>query len=466
MGLFSRLTSAFSRQETAVVPTASKRELYAGKVGQESLSDQFNRIGGSLTPQMVSAIIVQADTGDQSRLVDLANESRQKDCTLHSVLQTRELALNGLEWSVEPADQNRRRSKKVAEFCAEALRGCDTFGRAIQDLQGAVYYGHSTEETIWSKAGRFTIPVRFDHIHPRRFEFRHTDGRLCLKGNNGLGPRPTDLLVDQPFGKFIQHQPRVNGDVPAREGLSRVLMWAALFRNWDIRSWMQLGEIGWQPTRIGYYKKGADDRDIEALYAVLRKLTAAGWAGLPDTTEVKIEWPKNPGSGSTHRELADFMAAEMAKAVLGQTLTTEAGDKGARSLGDVHDRVRRDVLEADARSVELTLDRFVITPIVRMNFGANEPVPHFKFATAETANVESFAKAMSDMAPIARIGAAWARKQIGAPEPVDGEELLGQWIDIPIDEKTGMPAEPKAPEQKDLEDDDGADSSDDSGEQA
>lgn len=448
MGLFSRLTSAFTRREPVAVQNVSRRELAAARVGQESLSMQFQRIGGNLTPQMVSSIIVQADSGDQSRLVDLANESRQKDCTLHSVLQTRELALNGLEWQLVPADEGKRRSRKVAEFCEDALRSCDTFTRALEDLQGAVYYGHSVDEVMWGRDGRFTVPAEFSHIQPRRFEFRQADGRLCLLPRNGLGNNSVDLIADQTPGKFIQHQPRINGDVPAREGLSRVLMWAALFRNWDVRSWMQLGEIGWQPTRIGYYKKGANSEDIEALYAVLRKLTAAGWAGLPDTTEVKIEWPKNPGTGSTHRELADFLAAEMAKAVLGQTLTTEAGDKGARSLGDVHDRVRRDVLEADARAIEFTINRFLIGPMVRMNFGAGEAPARFKFITAETANVESFCNAMAKLAPVARIPAAWAREQIGAPEPDDDDELLGPWSDIPIDEKTGMPTVPKESPQQ------------------
>jgi len=447
MGLFSRLTSAFRREDSAIVQAASRRDLAAGRVGEESLSMQFQRIGGNLTPQMVSSIIVQADSGDQSRLVDLSNEARQKDCTLHSVLQTRELSLNSLEWQVNTAEESRRKSRKVAEFCEEALKACDSFGRALQDLQGGPYYGHSTDEVLWIKDGRNVIPGEFAHIHQRRFEFRQSDGRLCLSGCNGLGDFPVDLIVDQPAGKFIQHQPRINGDVPAREGLSRVLMWVALFRNWDIRDWMQLAEMGWKPTRLGKYKKGADSKDIDALYAVLARLTSSAWAGLPDTTEVLIEWPKGNAVGSTHKELADFLGAEMAKAVLGQTLTTDSGEKGARSLGDVHDRVRRDILESDARAIEQTINRQLIGPMVRMNFGNAEVPPEFKFVTAETANVESFANAMAKLAPVARIPAAWAREQIGAPEPDDNDELLGPWSDVPIDPKTGMPAEPEDSEE-------------------
>lgn len=450
MGLFSRLLGSFSREEK---PRALRRDLAVAHVGQEPLSMQFQRIGGNLTPAIVSSIIVQADGGDQSRLVDLENEARQKDCTLHSVLQTRELSLLALEWQINPREETRRKSVKVAEFCCEALEQCLSFSRALQDLQGAPYYGHATQEVLWGRDGRFVIPREFSHIQQRRFEFRQSDGRLCLSPNNGLGTQSVDLLRDVTPGKFVQHQPRINGDVPAREGLGRVLMWAALFRNWDIRDWMQLGEMGWKPTRLGVYKKGASDDDIDALYAVLQKLTSSGWAGLPDTTDVRIEWPKGNSIGDTHKSLANFLGDEMAKAVLGQTLTTSAGEKGARSLGDVHDRVRRDILEADARAIEQTINSQLIAPMVRMNFGANEEVPVFSFVTAETANIESFGKAMADLSPVLRLPAKWAREQIGAPEPDEDDELLGAWQDIPIDPETGMPADPKDPsDQKEPDD--------------
>src|SRR5262249_54993934 len=162
----------------------------------------------------------------------------------------------------------------------------------------------------------------------------------------------------------LQHQPRITGDVPCREGLVRVLMWAALFRNWDIRDWLALGELAWKPWRTGGYTRGASEEDIDALIAILDAMSSSGVAVYPkDTAEVKIEWPKNPpAGGGTHKELADFLGAEMSKAVLGQTLTTEQGSKGSQALGRVHDQVRKDIREADARSVAATIRRDLIAP--------------------------------------------------------------------------------------------------------
>jgi phage gp29-like protein len=439
MGMFSWL----SRRQVADPKAAVPKQLSKSAVGPLPLSIQFQRIGGNLTPQQVSSIIVAADVGDNRRLIDLSNEARQKDCHLHSVLQTRELSLNALEWQIVPADDGKRRSQKCAEMVEDALKNCATFSPSIEHLQGAPFHGYDVEEVLWIKDGRYIIPGEVCHIHQRRLGFHWEDGVLKLReGDLNLGLPTINLMTDFPAGKFIQHQPRINGDVQCREGLARVLVWAALFRNWDVRDWMQLGEMGWKPTRIGSYKRTANDEDIEALEEILSRLTTSGWATKPDDCEIQLEWPKGNGQQSTHKELADFMGAEMSKATLGQTLTTEAGKNGARSLGDVHDRVRRDILEADARAVANTINKCLIGPMCKMNFG-NEAPCIFKFVTAETVNVESFANAMDKLAPILKLKATWARSQIGADEPDEDDELVGTWSeDVPIDPETGLPLDP------------------------
>jgi len=71
-------------------------------------------------------------------------------------------------------------------------------------------------------------------------------------------------------------------------------------------------------------------------------IDANGWGPLCaeiDDNGKLIRFNISDGAKGVHKLLADFMGAEMAKAVLGQTLTVEAGQRGARSLGEVHDRV-------------------------------------------------------------------------------------------------------------------------------
>jgi hypothetical protein len=55
---------------------------------------------------------------------------------------------------------------------------------------------------------------------------------------------------------------------------------------------------------------------------------------------------------------------ELSKLINGQTLTTEPGDRGARSLGEIHDRVFDDITRADLAWVEQRLNQDVL-PLVR-----------------------------------------------------------------------------------------------------
>ena len=70
----------------------------AGRVlPDKSLSEQYQRIGGPLTPVGLSNVIREADTGNIRRLMELANEARQKDGHLSAVLSQGEETIAGLD---------------------------------------------------------------------------------------------------------------------------------------------------------------------------------------------------------------------------------------------------------------------------------------------------------------------------------------------------------------------------------
>ena len=49
--------------------------------------------------------------------------------------------------------------------------------------------------------------------------------------------------------------------------------------------------------------------------------------------------------------LVDRYNAEMSKAVLGNTLTTEASETGTQALGTIHNKVEQEIIEQDALSI-------------------------------------------------------------------------------------------------------------------
>ncbi len=402
----------------------------------QPIYNQFTRIGGSLTPTQVSLIIQEADTGNIYRLVDLANEARQKDCHLQALLGTRETALIGLRWAVDPVSTEKA-DIEVADFVKAALKAATGRGQEsrsfvdlIGHLSGAVFYGYSSSEIEWQKSGSQLTIAGFRNVSHRRFEYRQEDGKLVWRDqNSGLGSG-IDLQSTYP-DLFIQHQPRITGDVMAREGLVRVLMWAALFRNWAIADWLRLAELAWKPWRMGKYKPDASDEDISDLYNALEELTSNGVGVFSDRAEIEVEWPQRGRGGKPeHAELAEFVAAEMSKAVLGQTLTIEQGERGARSLGEVHDRVRKDIRELDAISVAGTVMRDIIEPLVRLNFGADVELPPFFFITDDTVDIGALSRAVEGLVRAGvKLKQDWVRDKFGAPDPEPDDDIcLGKEV--------------------------------------
>lgn len=439
-----------------------------GRVVQDqAIWDQFRRIGGSLTPQQVSAIMRSADGGHMEELVDLANDARQKDLTLQCVLGTRELAIQGLPWELHFPGRDRKSSKGSRQIglVQDVCRNHPDLPALIAHLTGAAFYGYSVSELEWERDGRYLVPGEIRNLSQRRFGFRDTDGRFVWRDQQ-TNWQDVDFQTLYPY-RFVVSQPRINGDVPCREGLVRPLMWAALFRNWTLADWLKLGEIAWKPWRVGTYEKTASNEDIDTLVAVLKSMSSSGVAVLPETTKVAIEWAKaNAGTNAGHAELFELIGREMSKGVLGQTLTTEQGRVGSQALGNVHNEVRKDIREADARHIASVLTWQFVSAIITLNFGRDAEVPHWRFLTEEAADIKVFSEGLGNLvAPSKGIGmkvsAAWARDRLGIPEPQDGEECLGVEIEVDtsnLDESQGDPA---TEEQVDDEDVGATDAEDD-----
>lgn len=422
---------------------------------------QHSRIGGALTPEDVSAILREADNGYMYRFADLANESRQKDCHLQAILGTREMAVAAMKPHVIPASKSKK-DRLVAEWCQEWLDG---MGSSIPDpkeddprdlrgllmhLQSANYFGYAVAETLFGKDGKYVVPIGAVPIAPRRFCFDLAHGRLHFWDVQGKVPYPgTDLMEAFP-GRFIQRFPQINLDVQAREGLARLLVWMALFRNWAIADWLKLAEIAWKPWRIATYatqqgpgKRDASKEDIAAAVKAVTQLTTNGVAVLPDTVEMVVEWAKRGGANAAHGELAAFLAAEMSKAVLGATLTVEQGRVGSNALGNVHNEVRHDIRDADAGSDAACLRRYLMAPAVRLNHGKNVAIPGLMLVADQTVDLAAFATAIKALVEAGLpIPAEWARDTAAIPHPKKGEETVGSVEWIPPDERPALPPPP------------------------
>lgn len=398
--------------------------LNGGVIGEMPLYRQVGRIGGSMTPQQVSIILREADIGRTKRLMDLGNASKQKDGHLQSILEQSEQSIAGMKWQlvIDEDEVSKRKEKQLKELDT-ALRNTPSFTRMLAHHAGSFFYSYSVTETYWAKDGGLLLPRHFETLPHRRFEFRQSDGRLTWADD---GMIPVDFREENP-GQFVVSQPRINGDVPHREGLIRVLIWAALFRNWTLTDWLRLGEAAWKPYAIATYDRSAHatQDDVDKLIEMMSKLYTSGRVAMPNTCDLEVSFPGSPGSGTpTHQSLFETMAREMSKVVLGQTETVQASASSGYAQASVHDDIRRELRNARAVQIAADITRDVVWPLVLWNYGASFPRVRFEFITQEPKDIVSFSTGVKNLVTTGvKVGQKWVRDEAGIPDPQDGEEL-------------------------------------------
>src|SRR4051812_7397981 len=112
MGVFDRIKSVLQPKVITTQVVLPER----------TLREQHHRIGGGLTPAEVSRIMVQADLGQPCLLVDLFNESRQKDGHLQGICNTRDIAVSLCDLDFVEAESPKRKDKKAIALCRRIIQ--------------------------------------------------------------------------------------------------------------------------------------------------------------------------------------------------------------------------------------------------------------------------------------------------------------------------------------------------------
>lgn len=206
----------------------------------------------------------------------------------------------------------------------------------------------------------------------------------------------------------------------------------------DYAQWL---EIFGMPQRVGKYSS-YDPQSRIILEQAMQRAGSAPWMVIPKETEV--ETVNNTGNGSSGSSFNEFRQAcneEMLISILGQTLTTIAGTKGARSLGDVHKEVEASINQSDLRFVERVLNTYLI-PLFE-NHGIKALGGRFIFPSAkENLSVSE----VISLSQLIDIPSSFIRDKYGIPAPTDNEEVVKSKTDA-VKKET----EPATKEKKDKE---------------
>lgn len=109
------------------------------------------------------------------------------------------------------------------------------------------------------------------------------------------------------------------------------------------------------PQRIGKYNT-YDPESRKLLEEAFDKAGSAPYVVIPKEADVETK-EGGTGSGSSYNEFRQANNEEMLITILGQTMTTVQGEKGARSLGEVHKEVEEGKNKSDLRYVQRVLNQ-------------------------------------------------------------------------------------------------------------
>jgi phage gp29-like protein len=302
----------------------------------------------------------------------------RRDPHAFAILQKLKLEVVSREWFVTPASESRLDKKAAAEV--ERQFKAINYDRLTKGLLGAVLKGFSVAEVLWSSTSLGWQATAVKVKKQRRFRFT-VDGELrMLTRSNTIDGEPV------PDRKFIVHRHSIDDDDddPYGVGLGSVLFWPAWFKRQVLAHWLRGSEKHATPTTVLSYEGAYDKKRQDEMIAVLRQMANDTGLVIPKSVEADLLEAANGGGGEIFEKLARYLDELMSEATLGETLTTNSGERGARSLGEIHNEIRIAIAKAASDLISATIKDTLVRWIVELNFpGAGLPDVWRDFSEAE-----------------------------------------------------------------------------------
>jgi len=429
--LFSRKSSPTS------VPKSLSTEVSAAKPGLSALMRSLTGARSNTPKRSLGLTVTQAkvraameglrthsDPSAYAELMELALRSIPK---LASTWNTRKLAVTGQIPYVVASGND-----ALDKACTEFLRSVEV-RQTFSPLLLGVYLGLSAVELIWQEEtpGKLRMLERTVPISPRNLTFDAT-GRvpLLLPAEQGGEALPLEAY------KFAVHVPEHSFGHVLEAGLAFQLLPIAFTSPAVVSMLLGLIERFGEPIRVGSMPDPETSRltpDEEeqlarVLLEALQSLGSDAYGLLPAGAKIElIEASSSNSTGALHQALLRYADEIIATVILGASLTSGTASTGSstNALGEVHNEVRQEYTRADKEALALTVKRDILTPFVRLNFGADAPVPDVFFQAETSKDVQATVDNVAKLLPFGlKVSQAEMREMLGLREPTDDEELL------------------------------------------
>lgn len=265
------------------------------------------------------------------------------DDEISQAVETRVDALLATPCRFEPSDTPEAilLMQEIKEWFAEIASGSIN----------ALLFGYSVLEAVYDQADDGQIGFQWIGEKPMEWFEPKNDGRLIYR-QDGSGK---ETEVDQVF-KFFMTRRKATYKQPYGKALLTVVYWLDFFRKNGFKFWAKFLERFGTPILKGKCKNSEPDDMNQALLSA----HAQSVISIDAEDDVEILAVSSSGNAGTSFEtFNNTIIRQIQKVILGQTLTSGTDGTGSRALGEVHDNVRKDKLNADIRLVTPTFQAIV-----------------------------------------------------------------------------------------------------------
>jgi SPP1 gp7 family putative phage head morphogenesis protein len=341
------------------------------------------------------------------------------DGHIRACLTARKAGVLSKRWDVLPAEESGDKGEEIATFVKRNLEGLN-FDQDLRQMLDAPFEGFRAMEVLWEERKDQWWVKDIKSRPQRRFNFG-TSGELRLITLNDFYGEPV------PPAKFllVQHEDE-DDDNPYGTRLYSTCFWPWMFKKHGYKFWAIFVEKYGMPTAVGKYHPGASDRDKRELLQALVDLVQDAAVAIPSNSE--LDFKETSGDKSeTHRLFLVFSNQEISKGILGQTLTTEIGERGSYSAASVHADVKQDIIEADAKMIMAAMNNQLVKWLVDFNFGPQEDYPRFTIFYEEEDIKKEQAERDKTLVEIGvPIGVNYFYERYNIPKPAEDEPLINK----------------------------------------
>lgn len=275
----------------------------------------------------------------------LSTYRQMVDGHLSSVMGKRTAAVRARPWILERGKANIRSTARLQEvFDRLPIR------RITEQFLTALGMGYSIQEVVWQSEGGWISPSKIE-MRPQEwfvFGLRGEARFLDDSGKNEIVP-PRKLLITRHRDDYLN---------PYGRPILSECFWALAFKRGGLRFWMNFVEKFGLPKTVAKVPSAMSKLERTELLISLERMVRAAAAVIPQSGTVELLETKVAGD-LPFPPLVKWADAEMSKAWLGETLTTELQDGGSRAAAQVHDGVRADLALDDANLVEAGFNQLI-----------------------------------------------------------------------------------------------------------